>query len=318
MSGDKVDLFLDYLAYCFWREYRYNFWMIFEGKGQNGKSILLQLMERFLGKENVSGETLDRILNERFAVAQLYNKLLNVDADVSAEVVLNRTGIIKKLTGNDLHTAEVKYKTPWPFRNFAKLIFSCNKLPETDDLTTAFFRRLLIINFTRQFFGDKDDPYIIDKLSTEEEFSVLFNEILRRLPRVIKEGVVKVTDELMEETYDTYMRGSNSIKYFYNHGMECNVAGATIRKLALYEHYLKLCEHFRISPESDTLFSKTLTNELGLKAPTKSRDKEGQGYFWIGVRIKDWVKEERAEERARLEDLVKGNYFGQEVLEGFK
>ena len=105
--------------------------------------------------------------------ANLFQKMVNVDADVSADVIFNNTGIIKKLTGNDLHAGEFKYKKPFAFRNYAKLIFSCNKIPDTEDYTDAFFRRILIINFTQQFFGEKDDPDLIDKLCTEDEFSGL-------------------------------------------------------------------------------------------------------------------------------------------------
>lgn len=153
MCPEDVELFLDFLAYCLWRQYKFNFWLLLHGTGFNGKSIPLSLIEAFLGKNNVSGETLDRLLHEKFAVAQLYGKMANVDADVSADVIFNNTGILKKLMGNDLHTGEEKFKPPFKFVNFAKLIFSCNKIPETEDQTDAFFRRLIIINLTTQFFG---------------------------------------------------------------------------------------------------------------------------------------------------------------------
>jgi putative DNA primase/helicase len=153
MTPDDVGLILDFMAYCLWRSYKFNFWMLFNGAGLNGKSVLLMLIERFLGKDNVSGETLDRLLHERFAPANLFQKMANIDADVSPDVIFNNTGVLKKLTGNDLHAGEFKYKKPFAFRNYAKLIFSCNKIPETEDNTDAFFRRILIINFTQQFFG---------------------------------------------------------------------------------------------------------------------------------------------------------------------
>jgi P4 family phage/plasmid primase-like protien len=174
ITPEDVDLVLDFMAYCLWRTYKFNFWMLFNGTGLNGKSILLTLIERFFGKDNVSGETLDRLLHERFAVANLFQKMVNVDADVSADVIFNNTGIIKKLTGNDLHAGEFKYKKPFAFRNYAKLIFSCNKIPDTEDYTDAFFRRILIINFTQQFFGKKEDPDLIDKLCTETSFQVYY------------------------------------------------------------------------------------------------------------------------------------------------
>ena len=122
MNPEDVDLFLDFFAYCLYREYKYNFWMLLVGKGLNGKSILLRLVERFLGMDNVSGETLHRLLKERFSVGNLFQKMANVDADVSYDTIFNNTGVLKKLTGNDLHIGEHKYKKPFKFRNHAKLI----------------------------------------------------------------------------------------------------------------------------------------------------------------------------------------------------
>ena len=104
-----------------------------------------------------------------------------MDADISPDVIFNNTGILKKLTGNDLHTGEFKFKDQFKFTNYAKLIFSCNKIPQSEDYTDAFVRRIFIINFTQQFLGEKDDPYIIDKISTEEEFSGLFHESARKI-----------------------------------------------------------------------------------------------------------------------------------------
>lgn len=55
--------------------------MLFNGSGYNGKSVLLTIIERFLGKQNVSGETLDRLLHQRFAPGNLFQKMVNVDVD---------------------------------------------------------------------------------------------------------------------------------------------------------------------------------------------------------------------------------------------
>jgi P4 family phage/plasmid primase-like protien len=321
MNDEDVELFLRYLAYCLVREYRYNHWLILNGTGQNGKSILIQLIERFLGEANVSGETLDRLLHERFAVAQLYQKLVNVDADVSAQVVLDNTGIIKKLTGNDLHAAEIKYRKPWPFRNYAKLIFSCNKIPETEDLTDAFFRRLIIINFTHQFWGEKDDPHIIDKLCTEEEFSMLFNELLGRLPDVINNGVRKVTEEVLDENYTKFMRSSDSVRIFVKEAIERVIENPTpkdnIIRHELYDHYLDYCRDNSITPESDTAVKEKLQNDHGFQLK-KTKVNQVQGYYWIGIRKKDWKEYRKDLEESSITNLVGQRYLSPETLEDFK
>lgn len=309
MSDEDVDLFLDFLAYCLWRAYKFGFWMLFNGAGYNGKSVLLTLIERFLGKQNVSGETLDRLLHERFAPGNLYQKMVNVDADVSADVIFNNTGILKKLTGNDVHTGEFKFKNPFKFVNYAKLIFSCNTIPETEDLTDAFFRRILIINFTQQFFGEKDDPNLIDKLTTEEEFSGLLLELLSRLTRVLQQGIRKVTSESMAETYDKYTRGSNPVKYFYEKGLIAAV-GHKITKVRMFERYEEFCREHGLAPESDQSFSRKLTDDFRLKYKRYRIDGE-LTYCWFDVDFKDWKKAE-LEELSRIED------FSNETMEAMR
>jgi putative DNA primase/helicase len=133
MSPSDVEIVLGFLAYCLWRNYHFNVWMLLNGAGQNGKSTFLNLIERFLGSENVSGESLERLLMERFAPANLYQKMANVDADLSGDILSRHTGKLKKLTGNDEFPAEFKHKAPFKFRNYAKLIFSCNTIPERHD-----------------------------------------------------------------------------------------------------------------------------------------------------------------------------------------
>jgi D5 N terminal like/Bifunctional DNA primase/polymerase, N-terminal len=80
VEAEDVEYILDFIAYCLWRTYKYANWLLCEGYGQNGKSILFNLIEKFLGIENTSAESLERLLDERFANAQLYQKLVNIDA----------------------------------------------------------------------------------------------------------------------------------------------------------------------------------------------------------------------------------------------
>jgi P4 family phage/plasmid primase-like protien len=260
VEPEDVELILDFIAYCLWRDYKYANWLLCVGYGHNGKSVLLNLIERFLGKHNTSSESLERLLNKQFAPAGLYQKLANIDADVSGDILIKNTGIIKKLTGNDESPGEFKYKSPFKFRNFAKLIFSCNEIPETTDMTDAFFRRLVIINFTQQFLAEKDDPHILDKLCTEEEFSGLLNEVLKRLPRIISQGIRPTTNESMRETYEKYVRGSNPVQYFREKAlMLTNASGDIESKDDMYDSYLLFCRAKKIVPESEQSFSRKLT-----------------------------------------------------------
>ena len=312
MSPTDVEIVLDFLAYCLWRNYNFNVWMLFNGAGQNGKSTLLNLIERFLGFKNVSAESLERLLKERFAPANLYQKMVNVDADLSGDILSTHTGKLKKLTGNDEFPAEFKHKAPFRFRNYAKLIFSCNSIPEITDTTDAFFRRLIIINFTQQFLGDKEDIHLLDKLTTEKELSGLFHVLVNRLPRVLENGIRKTTSEVMETTYDKYMRGANPIGYFVDNIL-ANDSATKTSKIEMYEAFKKFCLENGLALESDQSFSRKMTKGLGYDIKRLRVKGSERVYFWIGVKIKT---PEELEKEKSLRDL--GEYYSPETQEEMK
>jgi phage/plasmid-associated DNA primase len=103
--------------------------------------------------------------------------------------------------------------------NYAKLIFSANQISITPDETDAFFARLIIINFPNQFLGDSADPYLIQKLTTDEELSGLLEVVLKRLPRVLQKGIY-VSDGTIEQNYDKYIQSSNPVRAFVEAALE--------------------------------------------------------------------------------------------------
>jgi P4 family phage/plasmid primase-like protien len=294
MSDKDVEQFLEFMAYCLWRDYGENYWMLMHGAGFNGKSILLQLMERFFGKENVGGETLDRLLHRDFSVGNLFGKMVNVDADVSADMIFDNTGIIKKLTGNDLHTGGFKHKNPFKFRNYAKLIFSCNRIPKNTDDTTAFYRRLIIINFTQQFLGDKADPHILDKISTQQELTELLHKLIPRLVRILRDGYKKLTDETLTENYEKYLLGSDVIRYFCDNALELDPQ-SKVSNLEMYDHYEDFCKSEGLTLESQSLLSRKLHGDMKLQQG-KTRIQGENVRYWKGVRLVDWREKEREEQ----------------------
>jgi P4 family phage/plasmid primase-like protien len=212
MAAEDMETVLDFIAYCLWRAFPHHRYLLFSGSGRNGKGVMLEVIKRLLGHQNVSGESLHRLLYNRFAPAELHGKLANIDADLSKEALKN-TGTLKKLTGGDYIPAEKKFLEPFKFVNSAKLLFSANEIPQTPDETDAFFARLIIINFPNQFLGDKADPYLIDRLTKAEELSGLFNIVVRRLPKVLNKGIY-VSSSTIDENYSKYIQSSNPVRAF--------------------------------------------------------------------------------------------------------
>jgi phage/plasmid-associated DNA primase len=98
------------VAYCLLPDYPINRLFCFIGGGMNGKSKFLELIEKFVGKENVCSTELDCLLSSRFEVTRLYKKLVCFMGETNFDEI-SKTSILKKLTGKDLIGFEYKNKT---------------------------------------------------------------------------------------------------------------------------------------------------------------------------------------------------------------
>jgi P4 family phage/plasmid primase-like protien len=260
-TKEDVDLLLEVVGYCLHRDYVIAKALMLVGEGANGKSTFLALVKTFLGLENVSGRSLQDLEEHRFAKADLHYKLANIYSDLP-DKALYRTGTFKMLTGRDLITAEKKFMNSFNFVNYAKLLFSCNKVPEAYDDTSAFFRRWIITVFPNQFVGDTCDPYILGKLTSPEELSGLLNLALESLKKLLAKGTFsysKTTEELKED----YIRKSSPIAAFI---MDCLAvdSDAFIEKKALYKVFAAYCRGKSLPIVTETTFFKNLPQHVAV------------------------------------------------------
>jgi putative DNA primase/helicase len=286
MAPEDVETVLDFMAYCLWRDFPFHRWLILNGSGRNGKGVTTNIITKLLGKQNVSNEMLNMILSNNFSAANLHNKMANIDADLSSKA-LSDTGILKKLTGGDDIRAEFKYKPAFSFENYAKLIFAVNTIPETPDETDAFFARPLIINFPNQFIGEKANPNLINELAIESEMSALLGLLVRRVPRILKDGISYEKAHSIEQNYNKYIRSSQPIRYFAETALrKDDEVNAHIALDEMYESYCNFCDHHKLTKESDYVFSRELKKQ-GYDNKTVKRS----GIVtrkWVHVKIIDW------------------------------
>jgi len=164
VGKDYVKTLYEIIAYCLLPDYPINRLFCFVGSGMNGKSKFLELVRRFVGANNVCSTELDTLIASRFEITRLHKKLICQMGETNFNE-MNKTSIIKKLTGGDLIGFEYKNKNPFEEKNYAKIIIATNNLPTTTDKTIGFYRRWLIIDFPNQFSEKKD---ILAEIPDEE------------------------------------------------------------------------------------------------------------------------------------------------------
>ncbi len=159
------------------------------GSGGNGKSVFLAGLVKFLGRFNVASFSLQALEQTRFSTSGLVGKMANICPDLPSKEMAD-SAIFKAITGGDELTGEIKFKNPFMFSPYCKLLFSANQLPVSKDATPAFFRRWLIIPCNACFTPDKAIPReeLDARLADPRELSGLLNKALMALADLKKRG----------------------------------------------------------------------------------------------------------------------------------
>ena len=173
---DDIPFIQEVCGYMLYRRYTWALLVILLGHGRNGKTVFLNVLSKLMGEKNTEHIPLQTIAHERFAKAKLYQKHANLCSELGAREIKD-TGTLKQLTGEDMIFARELYQNGFNFRNFAKLIFSCNLLPDIGDKTLAMNERLAVVEFPNTFErGTPEcDPDLYDKLTIPEELSGILN-----------------------------------------------------------------------------------------------------------------------------------------------
>jgi P4 family phage/plasmid primase-like protien len=136
---------------------------IFTGQGSNGKSRLLDLVQKAIGDyycilpialltqkrvaSNSAQSELERTKGRRFAVMQ----------EPSNDDKIN-IGFMKELSGNDNIITRGLYKEPTEFKPQFKMILTCNELPEVPSDDGGTWRRIRVIEFKSKFCENPTKP----------------------------------------------------------------------------------------------------------------------------------------------------------------
>jgi putative DNA primase/helicase len=240
-------------------------------------------LTEFIGAENTSNVSLQALEHKRFAMAQLYNKHLNVYSDLSSQAVSD-TGIFKMITGSDMIYADRKFKDGFYFRSFAKQVFSCNKIPISRDDTNAYFRRWILMSFPNRFEGEDVNPHILEEITTDEEISALFNWGVEGLKRLEKNKIFSY-NKSTELIRDEYERKSNPILAFVKDCLEED-AQAFESKKDTYNYYKSYCKKEHLPVKANNAFARELKQNINYLDEQQIGIGKDRKRVWMGIRIK--------------------------------
>ena len=279
------EVILEFFGYTLIPDYSIPVVLMLLGEGANGKTQLLRLLARFIGKTNYTSISLQDIEDDSFAVANLENKLLNIQGDLSSKW-LSGVGMLKKLSGQDPIYANRKHRDPIQFDNFARLVFASNKPPEIEEDTLAIWRRILPMNLPNVFEGKKDIKNYVDAILTPQELSGLLNLTLESLQGLLARGDFSYQGSYSDRSRH-YTIASAPARVFVE---ECCNIGADykILKSELYQAYILFCKNSKIQLSGESQFGKELRRVPGLSIGDKQYQEKGERVrWWLGIAAKN-------------------------------
>lgn len=263
------------LGYILFRRNEFAATFILTGDGSNGKSSYLKIIRNLVGNDNTSSLDLKE-LDQRFKTAELFGKLVNIGDDISKGYI-KESSVFKKLSTGETINVERKGKDPFDFQNYSKLVFSANEMPRINDFSDGLGRRLQIVPFKAKFsVNDADfDPFITDKLVSNESMQYVLNLALNSLKRLLKNN--KFTkSKAVENELEKYKEENNPIISFVNSEeieLERSIVGD------LYMQYKLFCTDNGYQPVSNISFSKSIKHMYGLEVKVQRVDGKSKRIF---------------------------------------
>lgn len=303
LGDDDIPVIQEWFGYVLYRAYFIKKAIIFVGDRDTGKSTLLRLFDRFIGKENCSGVGLQRLASDKFSAAHLYNKHINIFDDLSPYDISDN-GAFKIATGGGVITGEYKFGDQFQFENYSKLTFSCNRIPSVKDSNDdAFFSRWIVIQFNKTV--PVPDKFLMDKISTPEELSGLLNFALEGLKRLLLNQEFSYKKDPEEIKTEMQRSGSGVANFVYDCLLESQLEW--ISKDRMHTAYLNYASDNNLPAETLANFGKKLTKYANyiadgkkqIEDPETGKKKPDTG--WRNVRIKSEVYIEREEE---IRDII--------------
>lgn len=217
--------------------------LLLYGTGNNGKSVVFEVMQSLFGEENFSTYSLESITDTSgYSRAQLDGKLLNYASEISGPV---STARFKQLVSGESIEVRNPYQPPYLMDRIPKLAFNINEFPKNSENTDAFYRRLLIIPFKIRIPAAKQDKTLARRI-TESELSGVFNWVLAGMSRLKKRKAFTDSPAAAQLLEDFKLESDIVASFLDEKEITPSDDGHTISLKALHDQFSAYCTDCRV------------------------------------------------------------------------
>lgn len=246
----------EYLGYIFIRNkvLKLEKALILFGSGANGKSVLFEIINALIGKQNISMFSLQSLTDSKgYNRAMIADKLLNYATEINGKL---DAAVFKQLCSGEPVEARLPYGMPLTIEDYARLIFNSNELPKEIENTDAYFRRFLIIPFKVTIPPEKQDKKLASNI-INSELSGIFNWIIEGLQRLLANKDFTQSN-IIEDQVKKYRIENDSILMFFQEENYSKSISENIKLSVLYSEYKNFCQANGFLATSEKGFSKRI------------------------------------------------------------
>ena len=205
---------------------------IYSGKGGNGKSKHMELIEAVFGDYAVKlpitlltgKRAQSTAANPELAKTKGARLCSMQEPDEKTKI---NVGLMKELTGGDKISARALYSEPIEFKPQFKMVLCCNDKPELPQHDEGTWRRVRNTEFASKFTypNDINDDSVLDFPRDDdlaerfEDWAEPFMSILIHYHKIYRQEGLRVPDEIIEYTSE-YREKNNHFRDFINDRIE--------------------------------------------------------------------------------------------------
>ena len=231
--------------------------LMLNGQGGNGKSILIKMFDMVLGDRNVVHVGLEEMTKDRFMTIRMLGMLGNSCGDIRTDKIED-CKYLKQLTGDDRITGQYKGVNSEEFSSYAKLLFSVNGVPKIiGEGSDAIYRRMMIL--TIDHTPAKPDFNLSKKL--EEQKPYFIGLCVKACKRFYEQGGFTACKDSDDAVIRARYNSSSVDAFLALCGYEHGDRDDKIVKTALYSAYKDFCEEEGRIAKSNRDFYKTLQDK---------------------------------------------------------
>ena len=228
--------------------------LVIIGDGGEGKSVLGAILNGVLGESNCYNESLS-VLQSQFGVANVENKLLFIDDDLSESALKNARAFKNLVTNKTTIQAQKKFVQDNSIRSYVRFIcFGNFTLQALYDLSEGFQRRQLILQAKPKEPDREDNPFL-DREILENEAEGVLLWLLEGVEHLILNNFKISVSERTQAQSDSLKQENDSVLLFLN---ECDGIkigdGLRAHSATLYVAYERFCRDNMLIPLKERSF----------------------------------------------------------------